>query len=279
LADYRRLHRRGSHGERVVSLTHLEDRAWTQYVLSADDYGVMRASASVLRADNPKLEKEPLKRIEAAMGQIESVHLVQVFVHQGARFWWQADWQDFQGVVYPRSTVNPCPPPVSLSIATVKTYDLFKKHGTFQESSKNDLTAALTLTLTPTQTRTERDRVRGWFEQFWESYPKKANKQKAERSFQKLAPSDELGETMMAAVDRQKRMPQWLKDGGEFIPHASTWINGRRWEDEQPIPNRPRSLGPAYGRDAWEAECRELHDSECAGPTEHAEKMAAVKAS
>ena len=26
----------------------------------------------------------------------------------------------------------------------------------------------------------------------------------------------------------------WTKDGGQFIPHAATWLNGKRWEDELP---------------------------------------------
>ncbi|MNY63023.1 hypothetical protein D3C86_1999290 [compost metagenome] len=24
----------------------------------------------------------------------------------------------------------------------------------------------------------------------------------------------------------------WLKDGGKYVPMPTTWLNGRRWEDE-----------------------------------------------
>src|SRR6188768_3484339 len=94
----RLLHKRGSNGERVVGLGHLEHRVWVQYVLSADDYGVMRASVSVLRADNRKLEQEPTRRLEKAMAAVVDSSLVQTFTHQGVVYWWQADWQDFQMV-------------------------------------------------------------------------------------------------------------------------------------------------------------------------------------
>lgn len=125
MADARLLHKRGSHGDRIVALSHLEHRVWVQYVLSADDYGVMRASASVLRADNPRLEREPMRVIEAAMKQIVASTLVSVFTHQSGTFWWQLDWQDFQQVRYPRDTSMPAPSPELLLTATLATQELF----------------------------------------------------------------------------------------------------------------------------------------------------------
>ena len=130
MADARLLHKRGIHGERIIALDHLEFRVWVQYVLSADDYGVMRASATVLRADNVRLEREPIRRIHEAMRQLEQHDLVQVFEHQGVKFWWQCDWQDFQGIRYPRETVNPAPPELTLlGSATEKTRALFGLRG------------------------------------------------------------------------------------------------------------------------------------------------------
>jgi hypothetical protein len=37
---------------------------------------------------------------------------------------------------------------------------------------------------------------------------------------------------MLQALEKQKRSEQWQKDNGKFIPHAATWLNGKRWEDE-----------------------------------------------
>ena len=37
---------------------------------------------------------------------------------------------------------------------------------------------------------------------------------------------------MLAAIDEQKLLAQWLKDGGAFIPHPKTWLHQGRWQDE-----------------------------------------------
>lgn len=69
------------------------------------------------------------------------------------------------------------------------------------------------------------------FPEFWQAYPRKAAKQAAVKAFAKLAPSRELLDTLLSAVRSQSTSPDWRKDDGQFIPHAATWLNGRRWED------------------------------------------------
>ena len=72
------------------------------------------------------------------------------------------------------------------------------------------------------------------FDRFWMAYPRKENKQKALAAFQKLHPDEATFTAMLAAIERQKATEQWQEDGGRFIPHPTTWLNGRRWEDEPP---------------------------------------------
>ena len=71
------------------------------------------------------------------------------------------------------------------------------------------------------------------FEQFWQAYPKKRDKARAEKAFSKAIGKADL-ETMLQALEAQKRSPEWQKDGGQYIPLAATWLNGCRWEDELP---------------------------------------------
>jgi hypothetical protein len=70
------------------------------------------------------------------------------------------------------------------------------------------------------------------FDAFWAAYPRKVNKQNAIKKWQKLKPDAALLETIMNALARHKASHDWAKDNGQFIPHATTWLNGRRWEDE-----------------------------------------------
>lgn len=67
---------------------------------------------------------------------------------------------------------------------------------------------------------------------FYKSYPKKRGKQAAERAFLKLKPDTDLFRQIMAALEAQKKSPDWQKEGGQYILYPATWLNGRRWEDE-----------------------------------------------
>ena len=86
------------------------------------------------------------------------------------------------------------------------------------------------------------------FERFWKAYPKKVGKGGAEKSFAKYKPDDQLTETMIRAIEAQKKSRQW-KEG--YIPNPQTWLNQKRWldeMDEEPLPfTDPPELG--YIRD------------------------------
>ncbi len=75
------------------------------------------------------------------------------------------------------------------------------------------------------------------FDMLWQQYPRKTNRAVALKAFQKIGPSAELLDEMMAAVAGQRTSKTWL-DG--FVPHLSTWLNGKRWEDGwMPAPSAP----------------------------------------
>lgn len=69
------------------------------------------------------------------------------------------------------------------------------------------------------------------FAAFWTAYPRGEAKQAAIRAWDKLRADDSLIDTMTAALARHKQRRLWREGVG--IPYASTWLNGRRWEDEE----------------------------------------------
>ncbi|MGN1481101.1 DUF6291 domain-containing protein [Porcipelethomonas sp.] len=71
------------------------------------------------------------------------------------------------------------------------------------------------------------------FNDFWKAYPKKVSKANALKAWNKLKPNGDLVREILSALERQKTSVQWQKDNGQFIPYPATWLNGRRWEDEQ----------------------------------------------
>ena len=70
------------------------------------------------------------------------------------------------------------------------------------------------------------------FDQFWNAYPRHVNKQGAIKAFEKAKVDGNLLETILTAIERQKKSDQWTKDNGQFIPHPATWLNQRRWDDD-----------------------------------------------
>jgi hypothetical protein len=70
------------------------------------------------------------------------------------------------------------------------------------------------------------------FERFWKCYPNKTGKGKAWAVWQRIKPDLQLAGKFEDAIAWQVTQPQWQKDGGQFIPHAATWLNQKRWLDE-----------------------------------------------
>lgn len=72
------------------------------------------------------------------------------------------------------------------------------------------------------------------FEIFWECYPPVANQSKA-KAFEAYSRLDKPDQE--TAIDGALALTQWLDEevkrrpnAREFVPHAATWINQRRWE-------------------------------------------------
>ncbi|MGN1271450.1 MAG: hypothetical protein ACI4UX_05780 [Clostridia bacterium] len=87
------------------------------------------------------------------------------------------------------------------------------------------------------------------FNEFYRLYPKKVKKQDVKKWFQKNKPSNELFSSMLHSLEQFRASKDWQKDGGQFIPYPSTWLNQKRWEDEGIEQNKPMSaLQRAWNR-------------------------------
>lgn len=69
------------------------------------------------------------------------------------------------------------------------------------------------------------------FDRFWAAYPRRVGKGKARKAFEKAIKTTTLA-AMLDALAWQRNQPQWVKDGGEYVPHPTTWLNQERWADE-----------------------------------------------
>lgn len=68
------------------------------------------------------------------------------------------------------------------------------------------------------------------FETFWKAYPNKHGKALARKKWATLSPEEQ--KKAYETLDAACRSELWLKENGAYIPHGSTYVNQRRWEDE-----------------------------------------------
>lgn len=87
------------------------------------------------------------------------------------------------------------------------------------------------------------------FEAFWTFYRlnvRPENRQGAIRAWDKLQPDDLLIARIGRALEKQIVSESWQAGYGK--PHASTYLNGRRWEDVEGLPVQPPPAADAPGR-------------------------------
>lgn len=84
------------------------------------------------------------------------------------------------------------------------------------------------------------------FSEFWQAYPKKRNKARAKQAFFRIKNIEKVFPVMMQALGRQKASADWQKEGGQYIPLPTTWLNGERWEDVEQVEVQPPASGPVH---------------------------------
>lgn len=78
------------------------------------------------------------------------------------------------------------------------------------------------------------------FFRFWEVYDYRVGKQKALKAWKSIKPDEELAERIIAAAELYSK----ANPTKTYYKHASTWLNGRHWEDD------PATLVPKIARQA-----------------------------
>jgi hypothetical protein len=115
---------------------------------------------------------------------------------------------------------------------------------------RNALQDEVTRNITQAEGEAEGEASQSAFDTFWLCYPKKVGKDAARTAFKRKKLDAHIFK-VMDALAAQKKSAQWLKDGGQFIPHPATWINQGRWQDEQPNGAKPPETKDPDGWVRW----------------------------
>jgi uncharacterized protein YdaU (DUF1376 family) len=103
------------------------------------------------------------------------------------------------------------------------------------------------------------------FAEFWNAYPKKVGKESARKAWSKIKAPKATIALVIDALAWQVTSQQWTKNGGQFVPNPTTYLNQHRWLDERGADATVGGMTPA-GHAAANAASRWLESQEF--PTE-----------
>ena len=206
--------------ESIEQLTAFEETFFYRLIVSVDDMGFIDARERVISKTLFPLKDVRDCQVKDTLRKLSSAGLVSFFRREddGKLYVRLTNWDRYQNPHKSGTTVS----------AEIKTTPAKAQNGKMSE------------------------RMKERFERFWKVYPKKVGKGKAEESFAKYSPDDEMTDTMIRAVEAAKKTTQWQRDGGQYIPYPATWLNQRRWEDETQEADSPRTTVISRGLEDWD---------------------------
>jgi hypothetical protein len=216
-----------SKSEKVSGLTDFQFRLWVHLITYVDDYGRGDARPAIIKgACFPFRDRLTNKDIEKGLADLAGAGCVGLYKVDGKPYLYFPNWEQHQRV---RQKVSKCPSP-----AECDSEEQFAAScGELPQDAARIQNPESRIRI---QNPESEDNAREEFEAFWSAYPRKAgNKQKAFEAFKNAGVPLR---TLMDAITEQKQSAQWEKDNGQFIPHPTTWLNGKRWEDQLAKSNR-----------------------------------------
>ena len=220
----------------VDQLGWFEEVLFYRLIVNCDDFGRFDGRTAVIKNRLfPLKDNLTLKNVETAINKLARVGLITLYESGGKPFLFLPTWNEHQSVRAKRSKF-----PEPEIICNQLQSDESKCPRNPIQSESN-----------PIRNPNTRETRGAEFEKFWSAYPRKEGKQKARDAFEKV---EVPIETLLEAIENQKRSAQWCKDNGQYIPHPATWLNGKRWEDQMPMDTSiPKGASGTLGNAELEA--------------------------
>lgn len=222
----------------IDQLGWFEEVLFYRLIVNCDDFGRFDGRPAVVKNRLfPLKENLTLKNVETAINKLARAGLIAPYTSGGKPFLFLPTWNAHQNV---RAKKSKYPEPENICIQ-MNADDSNSPRNPIQSESNSK---------SESESKPARAREMD-FEIFWKAYPRKEGKQKAKSAFVK---ANMPLEVLLEALEGHKKSAQWAKNNGEFIPHASTWLNGRRWEDQMArnYDNIPKGASGELGE--WELE-------------------------
>lgn len=226
-------------------------RLWTH----CDDEGRCEDRPRLIKAGiYPEHDEMTWQRIDAELWDLRDAGLIERYTVEGVGYIAVTSWDEYQHPQRARESKFPPPPEPSSTpprpvrepstngasdsdehSATRMCLELGEGEGEGGGvGAVSDSTPSRALVLVPPNGSSPPAKHNGYsadFETWWKAYPRKVAKLDASKAWAKaikLVTPEQLTEALEAC----KRSWQAKRRTSEFIPHAATWLNGQRWEDD-----------------------------------------------
>lgn len=204
--------------ESIDKLSWFEEVLFYRLIVSCDDFGRYDGRPAIIKNMLfPLKEKLTTQTVLNAINNLASAELVVLYEFEGKPYLYLPGWNEHQTVRAKKSKYPAPGDSVKTSANICK--QMHADVPVIQSNTESN-------SLSESESNSERA---GAFERFWAVYPKKVGKEAARRAFAKVRVPTE---SLIAAVEAQKRSLQWGKENGRFIPNPATWLNQGRWEDD-----------------------------------------------
>lgn len=188
-----------------------------------DDDGRLKGSPALLRSQLfPYDDQVKVSDVEKWLKEIEVQKLIIGYCVEEGCFYYHPKWEMYQHIREDRRKESNIPAP---------TFDFPDMSTGGQPSGNQKATKRPHSIVKDSIVKDSIDKDVA-FAAFWEKYPRKVSKKAAYKAWQKIKLDDALIVRIMSALSSAMKSEQWVKDAGRYIPHAATWLNGERWEDE-----------------------------------------------
>jgi hypothetical protein len=250
----------------IADLTYEQRLTFIGLWTHVDDEGRCVDDARLIKAAIWPLDDRSAADVEKDLGALSECSLILRYSLNQKRYLAVRSWSEHQKINRPTASKLPPPPNGPILGATCGDEDSPTPHGGASEDSlaerkgkeqgKEQGTGKGTRPATPSATRASTDPGPA-FDEFWRQYPRKVGKTEAAKAWTKALKDGADPDLLLAAVKAHADFHLAAKTDIQFIPHASTWLNQKRYEDEPPRPPRSQA-GPATApRQMTEEEIRD----------------------
>lgn len=191
-----------------------------------DDDGRLKGVPSLLRSQIYPYDDD-VKVVDVAkwLQELLAQGLVVEYEDDGQKYLFHPKWETYQHIREDRRRESNIPAPM-LEFLPMSTKRQPNGNQSVDKSPRSIGKTSIVKGRTDTLTKDVA------FQVLWDAYPLKVGKKAAWKAWQRVDVTQELAARIMASLEQWRASDQWTKDAGRYIPHASTWINGERWEDE-----------------------------------------------